>query len=338
MQRRRFLQGLGVSGVLAATSCSFLRAETASGGKSDQKNYSVAVSSTVLKSDGFQIGALVYYPSDVQEKLPLVVYSHGLGASPYHFAYLGCTWASRGVVTVILHHPETDESQWRGRPMGLSILRSLYNRYWAARDRALAIRAAIDALCELSPESAPFASILDHSRIGVSGNDLGALGAMLVAGQLPPDDGESLLDTRVSAVAALSPIVYCDKTKASGIYGAVSVPFLSVSGTYDDGIVGPTRAWQRRIPFDALTLNDRYHALLNGGDHLVYSGHIMPIKQINDAPYQEAIRTVTTLFWTAYLRNETKSFEILKKHPCSAFSSLMTLEYRSAGSAEIASR
>ncbi|MBQ5788797.1 MAG: hypothetical protein IIW01_00775, partial [Thermoguttaceae bacterium] len=72
---------------------------------------------------GTQISALVFYPAAppvAGSKFSVVVYSHGLGGSAERFAYLGEAWAARGVATLCLRHPESDETVWRGklRPMG----------------------------------------------------------------------------------------------------------------------------------------------------------------------------------------------------------------------------
>ena len=325
MLRRHFLKVLGFTG-FSAMFGGRLQAD------SDfyRTVHRVAVSRVSWTSDypRFQISAVVYYPSDPVELSPVVIYSHGLGGSPDRFAYLGNMWASRGIISIFIHHPETDESQWRGHLRAVSELESLYKRYWSARDRALAIRFVIDRLTEKGIESSSFAPIMDTSRIGVAGNDLGSLAAALVAGQLPPDNGDSLADSRVSAVAMLSPTVYCDAAHAPVVYGGISAPFLSIAGTKDDGIIGPTRAEQRRIPFDALFRQDRYHATLEKGDHLVYSGHLRVSKRESDRLYQDAIRSVTTLFWSAYLQTDPDALQILQMGDRVVFSKLMSIEFR----------
>ncbi len=302
--------------------------------------YSVTKSqvSWTASHSALKVEALVYYPADSREPAPVVIYSHGLGSSPEKFAYLGNMWASRGIVGVFLHHPETDDAQWRGRIRPLPELRELYKKYWNGRDRALAIRFVIDRLSEPGNESSSFAHLLDLSRIGASGNDLGALGALLVAGQLPPDNGPSLKDPRVTAVVPLSPPVFCEADHAVPVYENITVPCMTVAGTRDDGIVGTTRAWQRRIPFDAMVHSDRYHVILNGGDHMVYGGHLRARRQTADADYQNVIRAATTLFWSAYLKGDRDALGILRTGADTVFSSLAQMESRQAEKAGSAAR
>ncbi|MBR5242920.1 MAG: hypothetical protein IKW13_01680 [Thermoguttaceae bacterium] len=271
---------------------------------------------------GRQISALVFYPAAppvAGAKFSLVVYSHGLGGSAERFAYLGEAWAARGVVTVCLRHPESDETVWRGKLRPMGELKEAYRRSWTARDRALAIRSAIDFLATTQNADGPLGRDLDVNRVGVAGNDLGALAALLVAGQLPPDNGPSLKDPRVAATLALSPPVYCERQQGRVVYSLIDAPLATFSGTNDDGVVGDVKASQRRIPFDCASGVDRFHFTLQGGDHMVYGGHRFPTKQTNDARYQASIGSASTLFWRAYLCADPEAAQTLRGAPDASF-------------------
>ena len=271
---------------------------------------------------GTRLSALVFYPAAppvAGTKFSVVVYSHGLGGSAERFAYLGEAWAKRGVVTICLRHPESDETVWRGKLRPMGELKEAYRHTWTARDRALAIRSALDFLATTQNADGPLGRDLDLNRVGVAGNDLGALAALLVAGQLPPDNGPSLKDPRVAAVLALSPPVYCDQQQGRVVDSLIDAPMATFAGTNDDGLVGDVKAEQRRTPFDCARGVDRMHVTLQGGDHMVYGGHRFPTKQMNDAPYQGAIRSASTLFWRAYLCSDPEAAQILRYAPDSSF-------------------
>ncbi len=271
---------------------------------------------------GARISALVFYPAAppvANSKFSVVVYSHGLGGSAERFAYLGEAWAARGVVTLCLRHPESDESVWRGKLRPMGELKEAYRHSWTARDRATAIRSALDFLATTQNADGPLGRDLDLNRVGVAGNDLGALAALLVAGQLPPDNGPSLKDPRVAAVLALSPPVYCDSRRGNVVYSLIDAPLATFAGTNDDGVVGDVKAEQRRTPFDATRGVDRFHFTLQGGDHMVYGGHRLPTKQTSDARYQATIRSASTLFWRAYLCGDPDAAKTLRFAPDSAF-------------------
>ncbi|MBR4834560.1 MAG: hypothetical protein IKU86_09580 [Thermoguttaceae bacterium] len=278
---------------------------------------------------GARLSALVFYPAAppvAGAKFAVVVYSHGLGGSAERFAYLGEAWARRGVVTVCLRHPESDETVWRGKLRPMGELKEAYRHSWTARDRALAIRSAIDFLTTTQNADGPLGRDLDLNRVGVAGNDLGALAALLVAGQLPPDNGPSLKDPRVAAALALSPPVYCDRQRGRVVYSLIDAPMATFAGTNDDGVVGDVKAEQRRIPFDCASGADRFHFTLQGGDHMVYGGHRRPVKHANDGPYQATIRSASTLFWRVYLCGDPEAAQTLRFAPDSSFMTSATSE------------
>ena len=271
---------------------------------------------------GGLVSTKIYFPTGVRTPCPVVIFSHGLGGSAETCAYLGKMWASRGIVSFHLEHPGSNEQIWRGKVRAKDVLRSAYQSHWSGRDRALAIRFVLDQLEAIAAgkttDQAQLAPILNMKRIGIAGNDLGALGAMLVAGQLPPDNGESLKDDRISAVLALSPPVFCNVANAPLVYGDVQVPFMSFGGTLDNGVIGSTKAWQRRIPFDSLSNIDRYHITLQGADHLVYSGVRPRGRQsqgTKDPVFQKTIMEVSTAFWALYLKNDSLAAGLLKGKP-----------------------
>ncbi|MDO5308489.1 MAG: hypothetical protein Q4G03_03195 [Planctomycetia bacterium] len=266
---------------------------------------------------GKNYSALIWFPTTpplLGQKFSVVVYSHGLGASAEQFSYLGKIWARHGVVTILLRHPESDESVWRGKLRPMNELKEAYHKYWSARDRALAIRSAIDLVYSSNRSAGPLGADVDLERIGVAGNDLGALAALQVAGQLPPDNGASLKDTRVSCVLAMSPTVFCDAASGAQVYANIDVPTMVVTGTNDNGIVGQTKAHERRIPYDNIREADRYLVTLRGGDHRVYGGHALPQKQAQVEPYHETISIATTDFFVAYLQADSTVMQRMRAY------------------------
>src|SRR5438552_11816461 len=59
----------------------------------------------------------IYLP-EAKEAAPVVLFSHGLGGTRGGSAFLGRHWAGRGFVVVCLQHPGSDDSLWRGKPLG----------------------------------------------------------------------------------------------------------------------------------------------------------------------------------------------------------------------------
>ena len=156
---------------------------------------------------------------------------------------------------------------------------------------------------------------MDMDRIGVGGIDLGALAALLLAGQVPPDHGESLYDPRVKAVLAMSPPVFPMNIGFQAMYQPITAPTLFITGTNDDSIIGQTTAAQRRIPFDAMAQNQRYLITLDGGDHRMYGGRVLSfLGGRNDARFQAAIVRSSTIFWRAFLQDDPVAKQRMDTH------------------------
>src|SRR5262245_52892801 len=55
----------------------------------------------------------VYYPSELAQRFPVILFSHGLGGTRETYEYLGRQWASHGYVAVHLQHLGSDDAVWR---------------------------------------------------------------------------------------------------------------------------------------------------------------------------------------------------------------------------------
>ncbi|MDR3198142.1 MAG: hypothetical protein LBU34_09775 [Planctomycetaceae bacterium] len=254
----------------------------------------------------------IFYPVKTdEEKLPVIVFSHGLGGSIDCCSYLANAWASQGFAAVFLQHPGSDENIWKGKVRILNEFKESYRHNWNGRTRAEDIKFVLDSLEELFAENHAVVTKFDGNRIGVGGYDLGCLASLLVAGQLPSDMGDSLYDSRIKAVLAMSPPIRYTGKSFQEVYDPVDVPALFITGTEDDSIVGPTKAQQRRIPFDSMTRNNRYLVIFQGGDHRIYGGRIFSLSARNDQHFQTAIIRVSSYFWKAVLQNDEKAGEVL---------------------------
>ena len=250
------------------------------------------------------VPAKIYWPMQSRERCPVIVFSHGLGGSNEKCAYLGQAWASQGFVSVHVQHLGMDDQVWKGKIRPVKELKGVYDRQWSGRTQANDIRFVIDQLEELAAGDSSLGRMLDMSRVGVAGYDLGGLAAMLIAGQQTPDGGPSLYDLRVKAIVVMSPPVADQMTIAYVSYGTMTTPALFFTGTEDDGVVGPTQAWQRRIPFDYMQGQDRFLITYRDAGHLIYGGHVLPTRSRDDRKFQANVAQASSLFWRAYLKAE----------------------------------
>jgi len=258
----------------------------------------------------------IYFPRQV-EPAPVILFSHGLGSSIEGCDYLAKAWTAHGFVCVLVQHPGCDENIWKGKVRILNEYKKAYEQNWSGRKRARDLLVVLDYLESLVLSDERLAARIDMDRVGVGGIDLGALAALLVAGQVPPDYGDSLHDPRIKAVLAMSPPVWGMKNISfREIYQPITAPTLFVTGTEDDGIVGHTKAAQRRIPFDAMDQCQRYLITVEGGDHRMYGGRVLSFLPAarNDEKFQSAIVRSSTYFWRAALREDPNAIQAMDRY------------------------
>ncbi len=179
------------------------------------------------------------------------------------------------------------------------------------RNRPLDMRFALDQLERLKRDGDPLALRMDLTRVGAAGFDLGAQTVLALAGQVLPG-GIIEADNRIKAVIAMSPPVPVGQVPLDIAYKDIHVPCLFITGSEDNGIVGTTKAYQRRIPFDKISGADQYLAIFYGGDHLMYAGNLRQRESEKDARFQPFIRDAATLFWDAYLQEKPEALAAMQ--------------------------
>jgi len=256
----------------------------------------------------------IYLPRST-EQAPVILFSHGIGSSIEQCAYLANAWTTHGFVCVLVQHPGSDENIWKGKVRILNEFKEAYEQNWNSRTRARDLHFVLNCLEQLVQSQPQFAVRMDLDKIGVGGIDLGALAALLLAGQVPPDRGQPLHDPRIKAVLALSPPVQPANIGYRTMYQRITIPVLFITGTNDDSIIGSTKAIQRRIPFDAMVQNQRYLITLDGGDHRMYGGRVFSfLGGRNDEKFQAAIVRSSTIFWRAVLQDDPRASQAMDNY------------------------
>jgi predicted dienelactone hydrolase len=242
---------------------------------------------------------------------PVIVFSHGLGGSRRGYAYLGKHWASHGYVCVHMQHKGSDEAVWSGSKQPMADMRK------AARDpanilnRPLDVRFTIDQLVKLNKEG-KLKGRLDLEKIGLAGHSFGAYTTLAAAGQvfaLPGGKTASLSEPRLKAAIAMSPNAPPAKTDRAKAFAAIRIPMYHLTGTRDDGVgITEAKPADRRVPYDNLRKAARYLLVLDGGDHMVFSGGSrLKGGRKKDPLYLDLIRMSTTAFWDAHLKDDQKA-------------------------------
>ncbi len=222
------------------------------------------------------------YASANATNAPLIVFSHGLGGSREGYAYLAQHWATNGYLCVVVQHPGSDDSVWRGQRDKLSAMRQAGN--WEnARQRALDVSFVITQMSK-DPRVNP-------NAIGVAGHSFGAQTALLVVGQRLA--AKSYRDPRVKAAIPMS----SPRPAVGEVYRDVTTPCLHLTGTRDDSLIFNTTARDRRFAFDNIKGPGQWLVTFEGATHMTFAGRGEP-------QHLAWIREITTRFWDAHLKND----------------------------------
>ncbi|MCY7386744.1 MAG: hypothetical protein LH481_01560, partial [Burkholderiales bacterium] len=221
-------------------------------------------------------------------------------------------WASHGYVVVAMQHPGSDESLWKGTAPREIAPRMKAGMTYANLDARIAdIHFVIDEIIRRTDaRESPFA-IADATRVGMSGHSFGAQTTLSITGQRPPlVAGFSALDKRIASAIAFSPNAR-NKTNLSRQFGEIRLPFFSVTGTDDGSILDDgTKAEHRRLPYENMPTGQKYLAVFDGGDHMVFGGHGFGARRpetARDRKIQLDVMASTLAFWNATLKGDAEA-------------------------------
>ena len=260
------------------------------------------------------------------DKVPLIVFSHGLGGSREGGKAWGEHWSANGYLVVHVQHPGSDDALWRGP--GEGPLKQRMSR-GATPEQLLGrvddVRFVLDELArqQAKADVPAWAKRIDLSRIAMTGHSFGARTTMALAGERYPGPIKSLADARITAFIAFSPTVQGVKRSWPERYGEMSKPFLSVTGTVDGDVMSMGSSPKKRAAlFDEQMNGDKYRVVFDGGDHSVFNGG-----DIRDAAWlirvtgenhestnaatarviREKTNVLTLKFLDAYLKGDSKA-------------------------------
>lgn len=230
------------------------------------------------KREQRKIPVKVYSPAGRRGRLPVVVFSHGIGENHESYAWLGRALAKHGLVAVHITHAGTDKAV---------LERGYRHLYRATKEKINWINRPLDVSAVL--DQLALRSDTDMERVAVAGHSAGAFTAFALAG-MQVADGTSLRDPRVKAIVPMS-MPRMPGVVPPGGYDAIDVPVLNVTGTCDTSLIYRTFPRHRRIPFESSRAPRQYLVTFDGVTHDTFSA-------VTD-PRHDAIAALTIAFLRA---------------------------------------
>ncbi|MDD3354320.1 hypothetical protein [Zoogloea sp.] len=242
----------------------------------------------------------------------LILFSHGLGGSREGGSLWLSHWAHQGLAGLAVQHPGSDATLLAGASP-LALRRALRN---AMTPEALTRRAEDLAfvLTRIGHDTALPPSLHNIRAIGLCGHSFGAVTVQLLAGERRPCQPAFPADPRVHAALALSPSarqVHAEHPLATR-FGNIRLPFLSITGTRDDGM-GPSdiTAAQRELPYRHMPPGKKYLLVFEGGTHLDFAGQASTAERglaglpSRLPPFHDRLLNASSAFWHAHLAGDT---------------------------------
>jgi predicted dienelactone hydrolase len=212
----------------------------------------------------------LYWPSAAADRVPLVVFSHGIGGSRRGYSYLGQHWSSHGIASLHLQHVGSDRNLWFGNPLGLVGRLQDAAQEKEAIERPRDLRFAIDQLL-----ASPLGERIDVKRIVAAGHSYGANTTLLAAGARVQRNGQAvnLHDERVSAAIVLSAPPFYGEAEPARILGSVRAPTLHITATGD--VIRIPGYWSgaddRIAVYEAIGSTHKALAVFEGGSHSMFT-------------------------------------------------------------------
>lgn len=251
---------------------------------------------------------------EADPKLPLIIYSPGLGSGVANGAPWCDAWQKAGFIVVTLSHPVTNDSIWdtKSKSLKTNLQAALAGPQYGLRvsDCQFVITQCLSKSGNLGIEN-----YIDPKKIGIAGHSYGALTAQAIAGQ-----HKSQLDPRIKAAIAFSPTAATPESMKA--MSGVQIPFFCVMGDHDDYVtfqegvdsmkLGVPLA-KRKAVYEGLPKGHKQLLILGNTDHMTFAGEqIDPAKfsrdiTVTDLSNQESwkrISEITTDFWKSYFSNK----------------------------------
>jgi predicted dienelactone hydrolase len=215
---------------------------------------------------------LAYLPDADIARVPLVLYSPGMGGTHEGNLFLAEHWAAHGYAVLMFDHPGSNIEVFEREGVA-GLRKALLDRENVVL-RTGDVRHVLDEL-QSGYASQPFLyGRVDTTRIAMTGHSYGSFTTMALAGMVfeyRGDPRHSLVDPRISAAIAMGPQGREDRYFGidEHAWDDVRIPVMLMTGTEDAGSSGQDYTW-RYDPFNFMPPGDKYIVVIEGAGHNSY--------------------------------------------------------------------
>ena len=269
------------------------------------------------------VNLLVSYPVGAQtadQKFPLIVFSHGHALDNLSYKNLTNYWVAQGYFVVAPLHLDSG-----GDLKAVSVISKKYGNDWIAASRLLDLKASIDQIDIITAELTDFVGQVSTDKIIAAGHSYGALSAQQLSGAKLEDHGdslypipESLTDSRVVSVVAISPPGLMKDHLTEATWSEYSTPQLVVTGPNDFfPFIWPNYE-DHFISYQTAQPGHNYLLVLDEMDH--YLGNLIGRLERDGPPQDIALKNLSDVslkFIEHYLNIESTDKDLGSKRPLS---------------------
>jgi len=262
----------------------------------------------------------IYHPAQASggnvKKLPVIIWSHGLGGTRDGAGFLARYLARFGYILVHVQHHGTDSFLWEGKEgHPWDNIRKAKIPRKSALQRYQDIPFVLSCLEEGRGLEQELQDEMDLTTIGMSGHSFGAGTTQIMAGQTL-GRGKRLYqykEPRFKAGIVYSPIPSFNRQDdADTIYGDIDIPLFHMTGTDDDSPVDKTGYEARLEVYENANKADQHLFILEDGDHMIYSGSRGQLAETdNRERYEQLIMLSSLAFWDSYLLQNSAAYQWL---------------------------
>lgn len=282
--------GSGVRGFAGATSNDAEVERHLKRGYVPDHAYSTAATRESWTIDGEPVDVSLLLPAG-NDRYPLVVFLPGLGETSESGLAWRKAWAEAGYAVLAVQPASEGIAVWKSEQARLGDFSAVARAHFSAASLARRARLLDAVLAELvqRASASPALAHVDTSRIAVTGFDLGAQTAMIVAGERAQGVASTHWPASVKSVIALSPYADFAGMGIADDFRDIRMPVLGVTSGEDTDAYGlVTSARVRRAPFQYMPLGEKYLLVLAGAPHSLISGREAPERTATDGVRDDA--------------------------------------------------